>query len=422
MTPSARLTVALLALALAGPAVASPRIAVAPVKGDTRGDVGAQLTGALCGARRCIPGALAGDRPDLARARRMGAEGSLVSSIWREQGGRVHSLALYTDGARPARSWVLPLDASGHLTKAQLDRLATELDDALGVGPPAGSAPAPEPAPPRREPAASPTRTAPLALPDPPTHPPLAPAPPASEPRPLPGPWLAVEAGIEPAHLTLHFPDGGMAPVGYTVTLPAAPRLRLELYPLRPAGGPAAGLGLFADATWQPGIELPAGTRVHQASALRLRGGLLWRLAVARWLVVVPALAWERESLVVGADGGGRLPGLPDTLLTGGSAALGLELPLGGTRLALLAGGRAVWWVEAGELAGGASFFPVGSASTLEAEAGAAVALAGPLSLRAVVRHASTRWSLDLDPSGAYTVRSALADSWGGRVVLRLEL
>jgi hypothetical protein len=417
MTPSARLTAALLGLALAGPAVASTRIAIAPVKGDARGDVGAQLIGALCGARRCLPGALAGDRPDLARDRRMGADASLVSSIWRERGGRVLSLALFTTGARAARSWVLPLDPSGHLTTAQLDRLATELDDALGVRPPAGSSPAPEPAPPRLEPAATSARTAPLSLPAPPTPPPLAPAP-----RPPPGPWLAVEAGIEPAHLALRFPEGGTAPVGYTVTLPAAPRLRLELYPLRPAGGRAAGLALFADATWQPGIELPAGTRVHQASALRLRAGMLWRLPVTRWLVVVPALAWERESLVVAADGGVRLPGLPDTLLTGGSAALGLELPLHGTRFALLAGGRAAWWVEAGELAGGASFFPGGSASTLEAEAGAAVALAGPLSLRAVLRYAATRWSLDLDPSGAYTVRSALADSWGGRVVLRLEL
>jgi len=412
MPPSSRLTVALLALALAGPAAASPRIAIAPVKGDARGEVGAQLVGALCGARRCIPGALAGDRPDLARDRRMGADASLVSSIWRERGGRVLSLALFTTGARAARSWVLPLDAGGHLTTAQLDRLATELDEALGTAPPAGSPPAVQPAPPTREPSATSARTAPLSLP----------ASPAPAPRKPATPWFAVEAGIEPAHLALRFPEGGTAPVGYTVTLPAAPRLRLELYPLRPAGGRAAGLGLFADATWLPGIELPAGTRVHQASALRLRGGLLWRLVVARWLVVVPALAWERESLVVAADGGGRLPGLPDTLLIGGSVALGLELPLHGTRLSLLAGGRAAWWIEAGELAGGASFFPGGSASTLEVEAGAAVALAGPLSLRAVLRHAATRWSLDVDPSGAYTVRSALADSWGGRVVLRVEL
>jgi hypothetical protein len=239
---------------------------------------------------------------------------------------------------------------------------------------------------------------------------------------PSPGPWLAVEAGVEPGHLALQFPAGGTAPVGYAVDLPAAPRLALELYPLRPVGGHAAGLALFGAATWQPAIALPAGTTTHQASWLRLRGGLLWRLGVTRWLTVVPALAFEREAFAVVAAGGARVPGLPDTRLTGGSVGLGLELPLGGARLALLAGGRATWWLDPGELAGGGSFYPGGTASTLEAEAGAAVALGGPFSLRALGRRAATRWSLDADPSGAWTVRSARGESWGGRVVLRVEL
>lgn len=239
---------------------------------------------------------------------------------------------------------------------------------------------------------------------------------------PSPGPWLAVEAGVEPVHLALQFPAGGTAPVGYAVALPAAPRLGLELYPLRTLGGRAAGIAAFGAVTWQPGIALPAGATTHQASWLRLRAGLLWRLAVARWLTVVPALAFEREAFTVVAAGGARVPGLPDTSLTGGSAALGLELPLGGPALALLAGGRATWWLDPGELAGGGSFYPGGTASTLEAEAGAAVALGGPFSLQALGRWAATRWSLDADPSGAWTVRSALAESWGARVVVRVEL
>ncbi len=407
MARSPRILVALLAMSLAGPAAAAPRIAIAPVKGDARGEVGAQLIGALCGAFSCVPGALDGERPDLARARRLGVDGSLLSSIWRERGGRVLSLALFTNGPKPARTWVLALGVDGLLSPARLARLADELADALGVPPPSEPAPVASPAP--RPGVAAP----------PPPAPPL-PRPPA--PGPGPGPWLAVEAGVEPAHLSLHFPGGGTAPVGYDVDLPAAPRLHLELYPLRPAGGRAAGIALFGDATWQPVVELPAGTRTHQASYLRLRGGLLWRLAVARWLVVVPALAWEVESFVVGAVDGVRLPGLPDSRLSGGSAALGLELPLGGPRFSLLAGGRIARWIGVGELAGGSTFFPGGSASTLEAEAGAAVALAGPVSLRALGRYATTRWSLDVDPSGAYTVRSAVAESWGGRVVLRLEL
>ena len=390
---------ALLALALAGSAAATPRIALAPVKGDVRGDVGAQLVGALCVANRCVPLVLGPGPPDLPRAWRLGLEGVLLGSIWREQGRRVLSLAFFTTGTRPERTWVLPLEADGRLAGAQLEQLAAALAAVLGVTPPLGGT--------------APSR--PAALP----APPQGPTPGRS---PAPGPWIAVEVGVEPAHLSLRFPGGGTAPVGYTVDLPVAPRLRLELHPLRPAGGPVAGLAVFADATWQPSIDLPAGANHHRADYLRLRGGLLWRLAVARWLVVRPALAFERESLVVSPSGGARVPGLPDTRLTGGSIALGLEVPLGATRIALLAGGRATWWTGAGELAGGSSFFPGGNAFTLEAEAGAAVALAGPLSLRVLAHFAATTWTLDVDPSGAYTARSALAESWGGRVVLRLEL
>ena len=76
-------------------------------------------------------------------------------------------------------------------------------------------------------------------------------------------------------------------------------------------------------------------------------------------------------------------------------------------------------WVDAGALAGGARFFPGGTAYAVEGEAGLGLRLLGPLSLRAVGVYSTTRWSLAPDPSGAYSVRSARADMYGGRLSLR---
>ncbi|MGB8930292.1 MAG: hypothetical protein WCC48_03470, partial [Anaeromyxobacteraceae bacterium] len=165
----ARMIAVLLSLALAAPAASMPRIviAIAPVKNDASGQVGAQLARALCTSRRCLVGVLDGRRPDLARARRAGADASLVSSLWREPRGRVLSLALFTSGPRPARAWVLPLGPDGLVPLERLDAFERELDDALGV--PLAAAP---PSPPRAFVAPTP---APVAAP-----PPLpAPSPPA---------------------------------------------------------------------------------------------------------------------------------------------------------------------------------------------------------------------------------------------------
>jgi len=219
---------------------------------------------------------------------------------------------------------------------------------------------------------------------------------------------------------------GLLYPVGFSAAEPAllipAAILALPFMLMRPfaaAGGSLSGAGLFAEGAWLGGIAFPSGTRTHRATAWRLRAGLAWRLPVAGRLTVTPDLAWERETFVVGAAAGIKVPGLPDSRLAGASAGLAAEVPLGG-RFSLLLAGRATWWARPGDLAGGASFFPGGTAWGLEAAAGAEARLAGPLSLRATGTWSRTGWSLDADPSGAFTVRSAEAVRWGGRASLRL--
>lgn len=231
---------------------------------------------------------------------------------------------------------------------------------------------------------------------------------------------LTLEAGLAPSRRALTFPGAGTAPVGYTATLPLTPRLRLEVFPLAAAGGTAAGLGLFGDGAWQGGVALPGAAGTHRATFLELRAGLLWRARVGQRLVLVPWVGWGRESFRVGAVGGAGIPGLPDSRLEGPTGGLDLERRLGAGRVTVLAGARLAWWRDAPDLAGGAAFFPGGSALGLGVEAGAEVALGGPLSARLLGSWSATRWSLPTDPSGAYQVRSAWAEALGGRVALRL--
>jgi hypothetical protein len=237
--------------------------------------------------------------------------------------------------------------------------------------------------------------------------------------EPAPAPWLVLEAGFEPSRASLSFPSGGTAPVGYTATFPALPRLRLEVHPLQPLGGLAAGVQLFADGAWLPGVRLPTSTSTHKATETRWRAGLGWRLPATSWLTAIPSVALEQSSFVVGTVDGLGVPGLPDTRLSGFSGGLDLEAKVSGTRFTGLAGGRYIAWRSAGDLAGGAAFFPGGSATGLAAEAGLEASLVGTLAVRLLGTWQQTRWSLDVDPSGAYTVRSATATAYGGRLTLR---
>lgn len=421
MTPAPRPIAVLLAVALAAPAAASPRLALAPVRGEGGRALDAQLEGALCPPGRCLLGVLSGPRPELERARRAGAEGTLLGSIWRERTGRVLSLALFGRTSRPERTWILPLGPDGQVPSGRLASLARELEEALGPERPPAVVTSPAPPPASRGVAPEPTPSAPPEVRREPIERRM-PAPRRPDRPPIGGP-LALELGTESLRRSLRFPNGGTAPVGYAVSLPAVPRLAIELRPLALAGGRLAGLSLFGEASWLPGIRLPSGDRTHEATFLALRAGLRWRLPLADHLALVPGAAWERTSFLVAPADGTRVPGLPDDRRTGPSVELGVEVPVAGPsevpRVALLGAVRAAWWLEAGELSGEAAFFPGGRAWTLEAEAGVSLRMGSAWFLRAAATWASTRWALDPDPSGAYTVRSAQADALGGRLTLR---
>ena len=425
---------------------AGAKLAIAPVKDDVGGAAGRQLQAALCGTRECLPDALAGPRLDLARARKLGATGSLVASVWQEKKGKVLSAALFTTGATPVKTWKLPLGQDGRLPQASLDQLVRDVAALLPVAaarprpaPPAPAAApvAARPAPPAPAVAAAP-RPAPPAPPPEPGPAPAPVSPEAAAPRPTvvsttpPGvvpsrplgpqgpaperrsPRLLVEAGLAPNHRELRYQDVGGAPVplGVVSDQPAMPRLRVEVRPIETLGA-----ALYADFAYGNGISLSSASRTYKATVTRLEAGALWRVPVTRAFSVIPALGLQRETFEVGASGGVPLTAFPDQRLLGLRGGADLELWLERTRFTLLAGVGATWWQEAGELAGSADFFPGGSAWGLSAQAGVAIDLWGPLSARLLGDYAMTRWSLD--PGTTYTSTWARQEVVGGRIMLR---
>jgi hypothetical protein len=79
-------------------------------------------------------------------------------------------------------------------------------------------------------------------------------------------------------------------------------------------------------------------------------------------------------------------------------------------------------WTSAENLIKGApSFFPGGKASAIELEAGAAWAIWGTVSARALLEYHRTHYALDADPTGTYTASGATDASLGLRLLLRAE-
>jgi hypothetical protein len=460
--------VALVGLALAGPAAAAPRISIAPVKGDRRGAVGAQLEAALCTSHRCVAGALKGSKKArLERARRLGVKGAVFAAVKKQRRGSELAVALVSPSGRSLGSWSLPFERGLRVAPDQLEQLSEEVGQALGVAR-QPAAPAPVAAAPRNPypgggqaqqagwsrsaqgravPAGGPAGGADAVVTVPISSEPSEPqdayssssssygtdADPYASPRsrtstpraslagPVP-PALGADAGLEAAQHSLKFPSNGTAPVGYVVNLDAVPWARLEGYPLRELGlgETMETIGLFADGAYLPGIPLAAGAKTFRMSYMRFRFGAMMPFQFENGLTLRPAIAYEGERVSVRASGGARFPGLPDTNLGGPSLGLDASYPAG-NRLTLLAGGRGVLWTQAGELAGNSRFFPSGSANGIDLEAGAAFRLGSMFSVRLVGFYGVTTWSLSKDPSSAYTVRSAKSESFGARGSIRLE-
>jgi hypothetical protein len=413
----ARVVLLGLLLTAAPAGAAGPRITVGPVQGDTKVLIPTQLAERLCGGYECVlwKEVSTNRQPDLAKARTRGVKGILTGVIETAAGGKKVTLSLFTTSSRPARTWTTPLAADGRLPAPFTRQLEQDLKAVLF--PPAK---APPPAP------AAVAAAAPAPPPPPAAAPPApaAPAPAAAAPPPAARRWL-LAAELGGFFDTLELTYGGVAPSlgtlrGFDATGLGGLALSLELFPLARGASALGGLGLHAALERSIGLETEAAPGdLRPTTFTRLEAGLRWRAPplTGLELVLVPELAWVSEKLTVSP----AIDGLPNSDLSGVRVALGAEARLGG-RFTLLAGLGWVKWLTARELIEGEPpFFPGASAAGLEATAGAGVAIWGPLSVRLVGQYASTRYTLDPDPTGTWVATSAEERILGLRATLRAE-
>jgi hypothetical protein len=460
------------AAALAAP----PRIVVPHVQGVRGGALTKQLTAALCEPFDCAPRSTAytGSRPDFAKARRNGVSAIVFGSVGGNEPNRHLWVALFTTSREPDRTWTVPLRRNGLVPRRSLEEIVREIERRLAPRAPAQTPrpaeraapsppvavapPAPMPAPaqpaPARVPAPlpalppEPARVTSSSSSETPASPPAAPRPVAIErtpaappPRPAapaqpiaaaaPAPsspdrprWASLELGAYVASRKLDY--SGTSPAGTSplqtmqADAIASPRVYLEVFPAAAAAfRPIAGLGAFAEYRRSVGFEVRAGSETHSAQLSQLSAGVAWHLPpVTSWrLAFTPAVSYERRDL----DVSGTIPGFPEMRLRGVRAGAGMELPLG-ARYALLLGAGYVRWTSAGDLVrGGAPFFPSGSASAIEAEAGLSIGLFGRYSARLVGEYGATSYALDPDPTGTYRASGATDRSAGVRASVRAD-
>lgn len=415
---------------LSSTALASPGLSIGPITAAGGGALARQLDAALCGAG-CEAWAKVSTRGvlDPRKAAALDVKGVLTGSVAKKGAARVLSLSFFTGKPKAARSWTFPLDGAGLLGPGALRQLQADLRLLVGAPPPAARPPlSTEPsrqAPPAAalvpRPAPAP---APVTAPVPPTAPPDRTAPPAPA-RPAARPVVAAELGLLVTGRSLTYrgaSPGSATLLAFDVATIASPGVRLEVFPAaRSVEGPLQGLGVFVDYSRSLGVDTKAigGAVATETTFSRLAAGLLWRTPpLSSWRVtLVPTLSYQRH----GASSSPTLAGLPDAELSGLGLALGAEAPLG-DRLQVLAGLGYVSWSTAKDLvAGDPAFFPGGTASAFDVEAGVAVALGRRLSLRALLQARLIGYSLDPDPSGTYLADGAGDAYLGGRLVLRGE-
>jgi hypothetical protein len=423
-----------LALAIPGVGAAQPRpkLAIGTIRGDAS-RARRQILLQVCETYDCVAASkvTTSNRPDPQKLQAAGVAGYLGGAVTGEPKERRLVLSLTTPSStasKPARTWRLRLASDGGLRAQALERLGTELDQALqgsgGIAVPSPAAP-PQPPPPA-------ARPSPALAPQPPPKPQPAAqvsearsdAPAASAGRAL---RVAGEVGVWVTNRKLDWSGATPGVAGPLRTYDAdailAPTLRLELYPGAFMGASPlwSGIGVYARYAQSFGLKVtpPSGSTDgnHDGKLTRFELGAVWRLRPVSGsrFVVAPALGYRTLQVTTSP----AIDGLPDTRPSGYELRVDTEVPVSPS-IALLGGGGYTLWTAKKEIVG--SYFGKGSAHGLELEAGASWSFHGPLSARALVEYQSISYTGLSEPRTDFGTASSAKDGYlGGRLMLRAE-
>jgi len=409
---------------------AAPHVVVADLKGDKKGAVTKPLRQAICAQLSCVATSKVGlpKKLDWKKAAKANVTGVITGSVAK---GKV-KLELRTNAGAPAKTWSFALSKN---RMKPVDVGAVRADTVDLIAPPPEPAPAPAPAPeavaPAPAPAPAPT-TAAAPTPKAETKPP--PPPPPSKPvaeekaeKPAPKhvsedenslPLVHVLLGLNVDHRTLRYSNltsGNLSE--YEAPAIYSPRFELVSYPLGSQDSPIRGLGLDLDYRIAVGLKSAVtGGVTHPTRASVFDVDLRYRIDLGGGAYgVIPFVGYRRAGFRVDpASDGTAFQGLPE-IVTGGPR-FGLAVDLSPVeKLHVLGQADYELIIAKGDLIG-AGYFPSGSASAFEFEAGVGYEVVPKVDVQLVFDFTHTGFTFDSD--AIYKASGATETLIGGRLMV----
>ncbi|MBX5481119.1 MAG: hypothetical protein IRZ16_04605 [Myxococcaceae bacterium] len=416
---------------LAGGTASAARVSVLPFTGPRANIPRNQIADAVCALQTCVSASKVTrrGRPDWKKVRREDVDVVLTAAVKGPKAKRV----LWVDAfdRRGRRLWQekLPLARNGMLSRRNLRTLTAHFVQEEEEQPPEVTRREEPPQPPPEPPPEPPKEEEKPRVVEEPAPPPREMEQAEEEPEPAhrrrpSRPTIVAAAGADFVHRSYQYTDLRAPNLRSYETQPVffAPRVHLELYPLRPIfSGVPGGLGIEADYAQAVLLRsIDENDVAHDTRVTRLDLAARLNFWPGDQLMLAPIVGYRAATFEVGAaPDGTRLSGMPN--IRYGALTAGAEAELDDLGpFVLFARLSYLQLLGLGEL-GSDAFFPDHGGNAFEAQGGLGYKLLRHLELRVVVHY--TRYRLTFRPAeGATFNASGAVDQYtGGAAMLRFS-